>query len=125
MSDERELETHQAHLVEERARAVRLIAKLTGDFDAVVEAATAVATDDEHDPEGATIAYERAQLDAVLSMTNANLVELDLALARIEDGTFGSCRVCGGPIGGERLSAQPTATTCVACASQRSRRLGR
>jgi DnaK suppressor protein len=53
-SDESNL--HEARLRDEHARAVRLIAKLTGDFEAVVEASREVSTDDEHDPEGATIA---------------------------------------------------------------------
>jgi DnaK suppressor protein len=118
-------ELHEARLTDERARAVRLIAKLTGDFDAVVEASRAVATDDEHDPEGATIAYERAQVDAVLSMSRAHLAELDLALARTRDGTSSDCQVCGRAIGDERLEAQPDAATCVACASPRTRSLRR
>jgi DnaK suppressor protein len=117
-------ELHEERLNDERARAVALIAKLTGDFDAVVEASSAVATDDEHDPEGATIAYERAQIDAVLSMTRAHLVELDLGLARVRDGTYRDCLVCGRPIGEERLKAKPAATSCVACASNPVRPLG-
>jgi DnaK suppressor protein len=115
----------EERLSAERARAVRLIDKLTGDFDAVVEASRAVATDDEHDPEGATIAYERAQLDAVLGMTRSHLADLDLALTRVRDGTYGNCQDCGQSIGEARLHAQPTATMCVACASPRKRPLGR
>jgi DnaK suppressor protein len=118
-------ELHETRLREEHARAVRLIAKLTGDFDAVVEASREVATDDEHDPEGATIAYERAQVDAVLGMTRAHLAELDLALARVRTETYGTCLTCGRPIGEERLEAQPAATSCVACASPPKRLLSR
>jgi DnaK suppressor protein len=116
---------HEARLTEERARAMLLIAKLTHDFEAVVEASREVATDDEHDPEGTTIAYERTQVDAVLSMTRAHLAELDLALARVHDGTFGTCLLCSRPIGEERMAAQPAATSCVACASPRKRTLRR
>jgi DnaK suppressor protein len=116
-------EVHDARLRDEHARAVRLIAKLQHDFDAVVEASQAVSTDDEHDPEGATIAYERAQVDAVLSMARANLTELDLALARVQAGTYSNCDTCGQPIGEERLEAQPATTSCVACASPRPRSL--
>jgi DnaK suppressor protein len=120
-SDESNL--HEARLRDEHARAVRLIAKLTGDFEAVVEASREVSTDDEHDPEGATIAYERAQVDAVLGMTRAHLAELDLALSRVQDGSYGNCQTCSRPIGQERLEAQPAATTCVGCASPRARPL--
>jgi DnaK suppressor protein len=116
---------HEVRLNDERARAVRLISKLTNDFDAFVEASREVATDDEHDPEGATIAYERAQVDAVLAMTRIHLAELDLALTRAQGGTYGQCQSCGGPIGDERLDAQPAAMTCVGCASPKRRSLYR
>jgi DnaK suppressor protein len=118
-------ELHDARLKDEHARAVRLIAKLQHDFDAVVEASQAVSTDDEHDPEGATIAYERAQVDAVLGMARANLTELDLALGRVQAGTYSNCDTCGLPIGEERLEAKPATTSCVACASPQPRSLRR
>ena len=120
-----EREHLNGRLCDERARSARLIAKLTGDFDAVVEASREVATDDEHDPEGATIAYERAQLDAVLSMARANLVELDRAVERVEHGTYNTCHGCGGPIGDERLKVLPATTMCVGCASPQTRTLRR
>jgi DnaK suppressor protein len=44
-----------------RAAALERIAQFTRDIDRVVEATAAANTDDEHDPEGATIAFERAQ----------------------------------------------------------------
>lgn len=42
--------------------------------------------------------------------------DVRLALVRIEDGSYGACRECGGPIRPERLEALPTATTCINCA---------
>jgi DnaK suppressor protein len=104
---------------------VRLISTLTNDFDAFVEASREVATDDEHDPEGVTIAYERAQVDALLAMTRIHLAELDLALTRAQGGTYGQCQSCGGQIGDERLDAHPAAMTCVGCASPKRRPLSR
>ena len=43
------------------------------------------------------------------------LAEIDDALARIESGTFGTCRTCGQPIAPERLEAMPWATQCIDC----------
>lgn len=43
---------------------------------------------------------------------------VDEALQRIEDGAFGSCRICGGDVGRGRLEAVPTATRCIACKSK-------
>ena len=73
--------------------------------------------DDEHDPEGATIAFERAQLVAVLKQATSDLTELDAALARVEGGTYGVCERCGLPIAPARLEARPAARHCIACAT--------
>lgn len=44
----------------------------------------------------------------------ARMLEIDSALARIEAGTYGVCRVCGEPIEDARLYANPAASTCIA-----------
>ncbi len=44
----------------------------------------------------------------------SELADVDAALARIADGTFGTCEVCGQPIAEERLHANPAARTCTA-----------
>ena len=69
--------------------------------------------DDEHDPEGQTIAFERAQLAAVTEQARAQLEEVDAALVRVAEGTYGTCEECGRPIPAGRLEARPTARTCV------------
>lgn len=82
----------------------------------MVEASSASNADDEHDPEGATIAFERAQLDATIAEVHRQRADLDSALVRLDDGTYGICVVCGLPIPAARLEARPSATTHVACA---------
>jgi DnaK suppressor protein len=89
---------------------------LRRDLDRFVEAAQSVSTDDEHDPEGATIAFERAQVAALLDAAERRLVELDAAVARLDAGSYGRCESCGGPIAAERLLVRPAATRCIACA---------
>ncbi len=54
------------------------------------------------------------------SETQHELVEIDAALARIEDGTYGTCEICGGAIGRDRLRALPEVRRCVACSSRPS-----
>ena len=78
-----------------------------------------VATDDEHDPEGATIAFERAQLAGLLESAGDHLASLDDALDRLREGRYGTCEVCGRPIDPARLAARPAARTCITCASRR------
>jgi DnaK suppressor protein len=104
-------------LVAERDAALASIAALSGEFDAVVAASKASNADDEHDPEGATIAFERQQVVALLERARRRLADVDAALARREEGSYGVCESCGAPIGAERLAARPTARTCITCAA--------
>jgi RNA polymerase-binding transcription factor DksA len=46
------------------------------------------------------------------------LVRIDAALERIEQGCFGSCQACGGPMGLQRMRAIPEARYCVGCSGQ-------
>ncbi|GLZ51067.1 TraR/DksA C4-type zinc finger protein [Actinomycetospora sp. NBRC 106378] len=94
---------------EARARIVALEAQIAN----IVETASSSSGDDEHDPEGQTIAYDRAQAQALLARARADLAEVDAAFARLDAGTYGICEVCGRPIPGERLEARPAARRCV------------
>ena len=89
---------------------------LTGEFDSVVAASRSSNADDEHDPEGATIAFERQQVVALLDAARRRLADVEAALERRQTGGYGVCEVCGRPIPAERLAARPSARTCVACA---------
>jgi len=106
-------------LRELRAETLNRANSLGTSFDGIVEAATDVATDDEHDPEGATIAWERQQVAALLDETNAALAEIDAAEARVDDGSYGTCTTCGEAVGAERLDALPATPICVGCAAGR------
>jgi DnaK suppressor protein len=99
-----------------RRRMVAQIAGLQQSYAGIVEAAELTSTDDEHDPEGATIAYERAQVWALLRRAREDLHALDDAVDRIDQGTFATCSTCAGPIAVERLLALPGVRTCIHCA---------
>ena len=107
----------QNALEAERTAAIAAISALSRDFDGIIDGAYAVATDDEHDPEGATIAFERAQVAALLERARRRLADVDLALARIAEGSYGGCERCGEPISAGRLAARPAARTCIRCAT--------
>jgi RNA polymerase-binding transcription factor len=100
----------------ERARTVDQITALERSFAGIVEAAELTSTDDEHDPEGTTIAYERAQVSALLRQARDDLVALDDSLERIDSGTVSVCGMCGGSISVARLLALPSTRTCIRCA---------
>jgi len=99
-----------------REQTAAEVATLEGDLLGLFEASRSSNADDEHDPEGATIGFERAQLTAILDASRRHLADLDLALRRSADGTYGVCEVCGRPIPAERMAARPSARTCVGCA---------
>lgn len=105
-------------LEEERQRELRRLAGLTGDFDEVVAASRDTNADDEHDPEGATIAFERSQLAALVAQVQGHLAEVEAAIQRLNADTYGTCERCGQPIARARLEVRPRARTCIRCASE-------
>jgi DnaK suppressor protein len=100
----------------ESERVREQVATLERDVARVVAASEDSNADDEHDPEGATIAFERAQLMTLLDAARARLRDVETALGRLAEGGYGRCEVCGRPIDPERLVARPTASRCIDCA---------
>ena len=100
----------------ERAQLAEQLATLQREFDRVVDASASSNADDEHDPEGSTIAFERAQLAALLDRTRERLSDVDRAVRAVASGEYGRCARCGRAIDPERLVARPTATRCITCA---------
>jgi DnaK suppressor protein len=100
----------------ERAAVLELIRTMTADFDGIVADSLDSNADDEHDPEGSTIAYERAQVAALIAAARSKLDDLDHAMARLSAGRYAVCEGCGGPIALERLMALPAGRTCFECA---------
>ncbi len=112
-------EDSRAALATAQERALARLAALERDFDGIVDAARGASTDDEHDPEGATLAFERQHVAALADAARQDLAEILAALARLADGSYGTCQACGRPIGAGRLAARPAARTCVGCARRR------
>jgi DnaK suppressor protein len=106
----------EGRLLAERAAAQAQIEALTRSFDDVVAASQSSNADDEHDPEGATIAFERQQVVALLATARQRLADVDAALGRRDAGGYGVCETCGRAIGAERLAARPATGTCIDCA---------
>ncbi len=89
---------------------------LRRDFDGIVAASADSNADDEHDPEGSTIAFERSQVSALIEQTERRLAEIAAARDRVRAGTYGECETCGKPIAPDRLEARPVARACITCA---------
>lgn len=68
---------------------------------------------EDHLADSATETFMRELDDGIGENVDHVLAAIDAALQRIDEGTFGTCTACGGPIGEERLEAVPYATLCI------------
>jgi DnaK suppressor protein len=68
---------------------------------------------DNHPGDMATATFDRELDEGLGEGVRETILEVDAALKRIDDGTYGTCEICGRPIGAERLRALPWATRCI------------
>jgi DnaK suppressor protein len=106
-----------ARLAAQRAETMERIAALERQIAGLAEEQALTAHDDEHDPEGITIASQRAQLLGLRAGARRDLAAVDRAVDRLASGSYGCCVCCGDDIGEARLEALPSAETCIACAT--------
>jgi RNA polymerase-binding protein DksA len=110
-------------LLEERQRVVDAISYLHDETPGSLEEETEemIGSVDNHLAETASATLDR-EIDYTLEENSEHvLAEIDSALARIQTGTYGTCRTCGQPISEERLEAIPYATQCIDCKRREER----
>jgi DnaK suppressor protein len=107
----------RGRLEAERTQATARLDVLEAQFRTLVDAGTDTNIDDEHDPEGATIAFERQQVAAFIEQTRSRLADLERAIEASKSDAYGICERCGQPIAAGRLEARPDARTCASCPS--------
>jgi DnaK suppressor protein len=105
-------------LGDERRHTLESAGQLDRDVRTVQVSRHDTPTDDEHDPEGATLAFEQSQSSALLRQARERLTLVDDALVRLDGPDFGTCRSCTEPIGFARLSARPYTQHCIRCAQR-------
>jgi RNA polymerase-binding transcription factor DksA len=115
-ADQREI--LRARLVDDHAQTRAFIAQLESDLDSIRSSRQDVPTDDEHDPEGPTLAFERSQSTAVLENTKVHFADIESAVERLDENSYGLCARCGEPIPFARLEARPYSRHCVECAER-------
>lgn len=106
----------------ERSRALASMAASERNMLLISDARHATSTDDEHDPEGVTLAFERSQESALASLARDRLAGISAAMEKLDTGTYGACERCGGDIAFARLQARPAATHCIECARRLTQR---
>ncbi|GAB3567679.1 TraR/DksA family transcriptional regulator [Spelaeicoccus albus] len=116
-----EAEQSRTRLKSARADVEARITALQRSHDDLVASAADAPNDDEHDPEGVTVAFERAQIDSLLHESQRELLEIDDALTALDAGGYGICRECGDTIPQARLEALPGVALCMTCAAKRYR----
>ena len=111
----------KSRLAADHDQTTERLAELEREFAAIVTSASegSAGGDDEHDPEGATVAFERQHVAALAAQAREHLAAIDAALKKIDSGIYEICDICGGPIGEERLAARPSSLICVRCAGRR------
>ena len=67
---------------------------------------------DQHQADVATEMFEREKDLSILESLEGQMADLEDALRRVDEGTYGVCEVCGEPILEERMEAVPTARFC-------------
>ena len=110
------MEGHARRLFAERDALQRLVGDLRSELGEIFSAQEAAPPDDEHDIEGSSVGFERAQVTAWLARAEARLAHLDAALERVEQDAYGICVSCGEEITAERLVALPETRWCIRCA---------
>jgi RNA polymerase-binding transcription factor DksA len=94
----------------------RLQSLLDGSADGVLQQPQGddeLSTLDQHPGDQATTLYEREQAVSIAQHAEGALADIDHALGRLEEGTYGQCRVCGVEIEAARLEARPETPFCL------------
>ena len=74
---------------------------------------------DQNFADSSQVTAERGEVEALANSLKETLAEVEHALAKFEEGTYGLCENCGQPIAPARLEAKPGARLCINCASRR------
>jgi DnaK suppressor protein len=107
-------EHFRGRLIEERQRVVDAIANLhTENPGSIGEETDEPTFQDNHLGDIATVTFDREMATTLEDNATHVLTEINAALARIDDGSYGRCERCGQAIAPERLEALPWATLCI------------
>ena len=114
MSTTIDTEQLRQRMLEERRRVVDAIDNIHAENPGSIGEETEETTfQDNHLGDIATATFDREMASTLEDNSTHVLTEIDAALKRVDDGTFGVCTRCGKPISPERLEALPWATLCI------------
>jgi RNA polymerase-binding protein DksA len=103
-------------LTDEKKRIQATVNGANGDIDrdeSELSSLGELSSVDQHPADHASETFEREKELTIIESLEGQMGEIDAALARLDEGTYGKCEDCGKPIGEERLEARPTARYCI------------
>jgi RNA polymerase-binding protein DksA len=112
-----DVDTFRQLLVEERERILSALAHLHDDNSKSMEDELGALTGramDNHLGDMASVTFDRELDEGLEEGAQQTLAQIDRAIAKLDDGSYGTCERCGGDIGEERLRARPWALLCIA-----------
>lgn len=109
-----EQEAARQHLSEERERLEAVRVEYADLHNTSEQASLGELSNlDQHQADIGTETFDRERDLSLLEQVEAELTDIEHALERLEEGTYGTCEACGKPIGDERLEAVPAARFCL------------
>jgi RNA polymerase-binding protein DksA len=108
-------EALRQQLLQERRRLELEISELDADLSESLEESSEESPYDQHMAETAAVTLDR-EIDLSLEENAlASIAQIDRALGKLENGSYGRCDRCGNPIAEDRLEVAPFATLCIEC----------
>ena len=109
-----EADDTRARLDEERQRLEGIRQELEGvRGEDQSESTQELSSYDQHQADVATETFDREKDLSILDNIEGELADIEHALQRLDEGTYGTCEACGKPIGDERLEAMPATRYCL------------
>ncbi|HWB73028.1 MAG TPA: TraR/DksA C4-type zinc finger protein [Egibacteraceae bacterium] len=120
-----DVDTARRRLTEERDRLRRIRDdQLTAEPDPVTGVEPDLTSPDAHIADSASETFEREKDLSIGEHAETSLTEVEAALQRLEQGSYGRCEICGQPIPDERLEVVPATRFCLAHQGEVERRAG-
>lgn len=111
-----EAESARRHLEAEHDRLAQLRTSLENEHlhdEPEEDSSAELSHFDQHPADAASDAFEREKDFSILDRIQSELEDVERALKRLDEGTYGTCQACGCDIGDERLEAVPAARFCI------------
>ena len=112
-----EADDARSHLEQERVRLERLQAGFAAERlheESSDDSTGELSRLDQHAADAGSETFEREKDFSILEQVEAELADVERALRRLDEGTYGSCEACGTAVGDERLAEQPATRFCIA-----------